>query len=53
MQEIEAPVANGQMVHLSRTTGAWPNGGQFAITPECTIKQNNVGFVNGILQFVR
>jgi hypothetical protein len=53
MQEIEAPVADGQMVHLSRVAGARPNGGQFAVTPECAIEQNNVGFVNGIPQFVR
>jgi hypothetical protein len=53
MQEIEAPVADGQMVHLSRAAGALPNGGQFAVTPECPIEQNNVGFVNGIPQFVR
>ena len=52
MQKIEAPVADGQMVHLSRTAGTRPNGGQFGVTPECAIEQNSVGFVNGTSQFI-
>lgn len=53
MQEIEAAVADRQVVHLPGAAGARPNGGQFAVTPECAIEQNNVGFVNRIPQFVR
>jgi hypothetical protein len=53
MQEVEAPVADGQMVHLSRAAGARPNSGQFAVAPECAIEQNDVRFVNNVPQFVR
>jgi hypothetical protein len=41
------------MVHLSRAAGARSDSGQFAVTPECAIEQNNVGFVNCIPQFIR
>src|SRR4030095_8592549 len=53
MQEMEAAVADGQMVHLSRAARARPNSSQFAVTPECAIEQNHVGAVNGIPQFIR
>jgi hypothetical protein len=53
MQEIEAAVTDRQMIHLSRAAGARPNGGQFAVTPECAIEQNDIGFVNNIPQFIR
>ena len=44
MQEIEAAVADRQMIHLSSAAGARPNGGQFTVTPECAVEQNNVRF---------
>jgi hypothetical protein len=52
MQEIEAAVTDRQMIHLSRAAGARPNGGQFAVIPECAIEQNDIGFVNSIPQFI-
>jgi len=52
MQEIEAAVVDGQMVHLSRAAGARPNSGQLGVTPECAIEQNDIGLVNDIPQFV-
>jgi hypothetical protein len=53
MQEIDAAVTDRQMIHLSRAAGARPNGGQFAVTPECAIEQNDIGFVNNVPQFIR
>ncbi len=51
-QQIKAAVADRQMIHLTRSAGAWPNNGQFAVTPECAVEQNNVGRVNCIPQFL-
>ena len=46
MQEFEAAVANGQMIHLTRSASAGPNSDQFAVTPERTIKENDIGLVD-------
>src|SRR6266545_3302608 len=40
------------MIHLARAAGARPNSGQFAVAPEGAIEQNDIGFVNGIPQFI-
>jgi hypothetical protein len=51
-QEIEAAIADGQVIHLARAAGARPNKGQFTITPECAIEQNNIRFVNYVPQII-
>ncbi len=53
MQEIEAAVADGQMVHLSGAAGAPPNYSQLTVAPECAIEKNEVGSVNAFPQFIR
>lgn len=52
VQEIEAAVADRQMIHLARGAGAGPDSGQLAVAPERAIEQNDIGLMNCIPQFV-
>ena len=51
-QEIEAAVADGQMIHLARAAGARPDGGELVVTPECSIKHDDIRCMNCIAQFL-
>ena len=51
-QEIKTAVANGQMIHLARAAGAGPDGGELVVTPECSIKHDDIRCMNCIAQFL-
>ena len=52
-QEIKAPVADRQMIHLARAASGRPNIAQFVVAPECAVEQNDLRIVNRITQFGR
>src|SRR5205807_4894288 len=50
-QEIKTAVAYGQVIHLARGSGARPHDGEFAVTPECAVKHDDIRSVHCVAQF--
>src|SRR4029077_2052811 len=51
-QQIKAAVADRQMIHLSRAAWARRRDSEFAVTPECAVKQDDIGCIDCIAQFL-